>query len=34
MITHAQAVKDCGWLGRIIKVHSIGDYDLVEYAAE
>jgi hypothetical protein len=31
MITKEQAQKDCGWLGTITAIHSIGAYDLVEY---
>lgn len=31
-ITHELAEKDCGWLGIVRAIHSIGQYDIVEYA--
>jgi len=30
-ITMAQARKDNGWLGPVIKVHEVGPYSIVEY---
>lgn len=30
-ISWQQAVKDCGWLGPIIAIHTIGQYDIVEH---
>jgi hypothetical protein len=30
-ISWQQAVDDCGWLGPIIAIHTIGQYDIVEH---
>ena len=30
-ISMQQAVEDCGWLGPVIGIHTIGPYDIVEY---
>jgi hypothetical protein len=33
-VTMQQVHEDCDWLGTVIAVHSIGEYDFVEYLSK